>query len=73
MDVYTEENRAFHTLIRNSHPGKGTGRRLSLEEIREVRQRSKTESFEEIYKDFKEKVSRDSLKKIYNNQTYKAI
>ena len=31
MDVYTKENIAFHTLVRNSHPGKGNGKRLSYE------------------------------------------
>lgn len=31
MDVYTKENKAFHTLVRNSHAGKGNGRRLSIE------------------------------------------
>ena len=73
MDVYTEENKAFHTLIRNSHPGKGTGNRLSIDEIREVRRRSLTENLDDIYKDFKDKVTRKVFRKIYNKQTYKGI
>lgn len=59
MDVYTKENRDFHTLVRNSHPGKGTGRRLSINEIREIRKRKKDgESFEQIYEDFKNKATK---------------
>lgn len=73
MDVYTLENKEFHRLIRNSHPGKGTGRRLSIDEIRQVRKRAKTESFEEVYKDFQDKVTKKVLKQIYNGETYKAI
>lgn len=73
MDVYTEENKAFHTLIRNSHPGKGIGNRLSIDEIREVRRRSLTENLDDIYKDFKDKVTRKVFRKIYNKQTYKGI
>ena len=73
MDVFTEENRAFHTLMRNSHPGKGTGRRLTIDEIREVRRRSLNETIDEVYKDFKDKVTREVFRKIYNKETYKGI
>lgn len=74
MDVYTQENKDFHTLVRNSHPGKGTGKRLSLNEIRIVRERKRNgESLEQIFVDFKEKVSRDVFRKIYNEETYKFI
>lgn len=73
MDVFTEENRAFHTLIRNSHPGKGTGHRLTLNEIREVRRRSINESLDEVYNDFKDKVTREVFRRIYNKKTYKEI
>lgn len=72
-DVYTDENRAFHTLVRNSHPGKGTGNRLSIDEIREIRRRSKAESFDEIYKDFSERIARAVVKRVYDGITYKAI
>lgn len=72
-DVYTEENKAFHTLMRNSHPGKGTGKRLTIDEIREIKQRSKNESFEEVYKDFKDRIAREVVKRVYDNITYKAI
>ena len=63
MDVFTEENRAFYTLMRNSHPGKGTGRRLTIDEIREVRRRSWTETIDELYRDFKDKVTRETFRK----------
>lgn len=53
MDVYTKENRKFHTLIRNSHPGKGNGKRISVESIKEIRIRKKNgESLNEIYPDY---------------------
>ena len=73
MDVFTEENRAFYTLMRNSHPGKGTGRRLTIDEIREVRRRSSTETIDELYRDFKDKVTRETFRKIYNKETYIGI
>lgn len=73
MDVYTEENKAFHRLMRNSHPGKGTGRRLSIKEIREIRKRSKDETIDEIYEDFKDKCTREVFKRIYLKETYIGI
>lgn len=73
MDVYTPENKAFHKLVRNSHPGKGTGRRLTIDEIREIRHRSKNEKLEDVYKDFQNKATREVFKRIYNGETYKAI
>ena len=73
MDVFTEENKAFHRLMRNSHPGKGTGRRVSINEIREIRRRSSYETLDEVYKDFKGKIAREVFRKIYNKETYKGI
>ena len=73
MDVFTEENRAFHRLIRNSHPGKGTGHRVSINEIREIRRRSLNETLDEVYEDFKDKITREVFRKIYNKETYKGI
>lgn len=73
IDVFTEENKTFHTLMRNSHPGKGTGRRLTIDEIREIRRRSLNETIDEVYKDFRDKVTREVFRKIYNRQTYKCI
>lgn len=73
MDVYTPENKEFHKLIRNSHPGKGTGRRLTIDEIREIKHRSKNEKLEDVYKDFQNKATREVFKRIYNGETYKAI
>lgn len=73
MDVFTDENKAFHTLMRNSHPGKGNGKRLTINEIREVRQRAETETLDEIYKDFKDKVTREVFRRIYNKKTYIGI
>lgn len=73
MDVYTEENRAFHVLMRNSHPGKGGGHRLTIEEIREVRRRSQNETLNEVYADFKFKVTREVFKRIYERKTYTGI
>jgi hypothetical protein len=70
MDVFTKENIAFHTWMRNSHPGKGSGRRLSIEEIREIRRRSSSETLDELYQDFKDKVTREVFKRIYNRKTY---
>ena len=58
MDVYTEENKAFHTLIRNSHPGKGNGKRISVEAIKQIRIRKKNgETLNEIYPDYADQVS----------------
>jgi group I intron endonuclease len=74
MDVYTDENVAFHTLVRNSHPGKGTGKRLTVDEIKDIRQRIKNESEDEVYKDYKDKVgSRQIFTNICRYRTYKYI
>ena len=73
MDVYTEENKAFHTLVRNSHPGKGTGKRLTIDEIRDVRRRAKNETLDELYQDYKNKVAKDVFERIYYGITYNFI
>lgn len=74
MDVYTQENKDFHKLVRNSHPGKGCGNRLSIEEIKEVRIRKKQgESLDSVFQDFKDKVTRDIFRKVYNYETYSYI
>lgn len=74
MDVYTKENRAFHTYIRNSHPGKGIGNRLSIDQIKEIKRRAKEgETFENVYEDFKDKFAKDVVKRVYEGITYKDI
>lgn len=74
MDVYTEENIAFHTWVRNSHPGKGLGKRLSIEEIKDIRKRILMESEDEVYKDYSSKVSnRQVFTNICKYRTYKNI
>lgn len=74
MDVYTDENIAFHTLVRNSHPGKGTGKRLTINEIKDIRLRLKTETEDEIYQDYKNRVgSKQIFTKICRYETYKFI
>ena len=64
MDVYTKENIAFHTLVRNSHPGKGNGKRLSYEQIKDIKQKLQTNSKEEVYEEYK---SLFNSKQVFNN------
>ena len=74
MDVYTPENISFHTLVRNSHPGKGKGKRLTIEDIKTIRTRLKTETENQIYQDYKDKVANKQVfTRVCRYETYKFI
>ena len=56
MDVYTEENKNFHKLVRNSHPGKGNSP-FSYEDIINIRKQLKDGKTElEIFDQYKDKI-----------------
>ena len=76
MDVYTEQNKAFHTMIRNSHPGKstGTGKQLTVEQIKDIRKRILTESKNSVFQDYKQFFScKNNFYNICNYKTYPYI
>lgn len=71
MDVYTPENVSFHTTVRNSHPGKGNGKRLTINQIKDIRKRILTEPRDKIYEDYKDFVgSKQIFTKVCNYETY---
>ena len=45
----------------------------AINEIREIRRRSLNETLDEVYEDFKDKITREVFRKIYNKETYKGI
>nr|DAU78890.1 MAG TPA: intron associated endonuclease [Caudoviricetes sp.] len=78
MDVYTPENRAFHTLVGNSHPGHTVGRgrkQLTVEQIIDIRTRLKGgESIDSIYQDYQQFFKyRQTFTNICNYKTYPYI
>lgn len=75
-DVYTEENKEFHKWVRNAHPGRssGTGKQISKEEVIDIRKRLKTESKDDIWLDYKDKIKhKQNFNDICNYKTYKNI
>lgn len=77
MDVYTSENKFFHYMMRNCHPGKstGTGNQLNLDEIKDIRIRLKNgESEDQIYNDYKERFTyKQTFTNICRYKTYPYI
>lgn len=64
MDVYTEENKAFHKQVRNSHPGKGSTP-FSYDDIVYIRTQLKNgKTEEEVFQEYKDIVK---YKQVFHN------
>lgn len=73
-EVYTEENKNFHTH-NTGNSGSANGRsRLTEEEVREIRIRRKQgENIREVYKDFEDKLTYGSFVNVWSYQNWKNI
>lgn len=75
-DVYTEENKSYYLLKRNSHPGsKNPNSKMSEEMVLEIRKRKKNkEKMKDVYLDYKDTgITEASFKQIWCYQNWKNI
>lgn len=74
MEVYTPENKKYH-LCDTANKGSKNGRaRLTEEEVKDIRLRRKAgEKLSEVYKDYKDKITKGSFENVWTYQNWKDI
>ena len=74
MEVYTEDNKKFH-LHNTSNKGSKNGRaRLTEDEVRDIRKRRKNgENLNDVYQDYKDRLTKGSFSNIWSYQNWKNI
>lgn len=73
MDVYTEENKAYHKFLRNSNSENNSHAKLTENDVRTIRIRKKNgETLQEVYKDY-QILTYGSFKCVWYNKNWKHI
>lgn len=73
MDVYTEENKAYHKFLRNSNSENNSHAKLKEDDVRSIRLRKKNgESIQQVYKDY-QILTYGSFKQVWYGYNWKHI
>ena len=74
MDVYTPENKLYHSHD-TANKGSSNGRaRLTETDVKQIRQRRKNgEQLKDVYKDYQDKITKGSFTNVWTYQNWKNI